>query len=334
MTEEFCRHLRPAKTMVVTLPHEPRGPAHLDRYQAGEVTVVAGMDEAIPERAVWEFAEGLDVVYMVETPYRDDVFDIFRAAGVTTVLHAMPELFRPYWRPDHVWLPTGWRADVIAHTNPQIVPVPVPTDRFRHGDILDNRARATRATFLHPVAPAMLDRNGTRTVLEALELVKTRVRVICTGAPADMVGVRRDVRNRLVDLQWRERIEDDRTRVYPDDAGCLLLPRRYAGLCLPMQEAAGLGWPIVTTDLPPQNEWVHRAGLVRAFKRGDRPMGGGRFDIFEADVTDLARAIDRIAGDPQLAAQAALEHSDWAEATSWNRWVERYVRLLAAACGK
>jgi glycosyltransferase involved in cell wall biosynthesis len=74
----------------------------------------------------------------------------------------------------------------------------------------------------------------------------------------------------------------------------LLLPRRYGGLSLVMQEAWATGMPVVGLDRVPENAW---AGVVPADAAdGDVvPMKGGNFTLSDADPAEYARAWTELA---------------------------------------
>lgn len=331
LTYEVCRHLHPDKTFIVDMKERGRGPCHPERYQWGEVTVNRGHNNDIPEEKVRRFADGLDVVYAAETSYREDTFDIFRRAGVRTVLHAMPELWRPKdSQPDAVWAPTSWMVDELIKVgrlppSVRVVPVPVPTDTFTA--VPERAGEVTRGCLLHLSAPAFHDRNGTELCNRALHQLTEAVKVIYSGGSVPpQFPVNRG--GRRVETDILPGSTYDRRDAYPAGCGALLLPRRYGGLCLPMQEAAALGWPIVTLDLPPQQEWVHPDLLVEPTLGDQVKMVNGWFHVYQCNPRRLADAVDRLVRDRDLwaaARQASLVH---AASISWDVWASRYRQLL------
>lgn len=320
MTDEFFRHLRPDRTLVVDMGDAGRGPVHLDRYPGA--AVVRGHNEAITPNMVTRFCQGLDIVYSAETFYREDFAVLARQAGARTVLHAMPELYRrDMAQPDVLWVPTSWELQRMP-IGTQVVPVPVPADRFK--------ARpGTPGVWYHPVAPAMLDRNGTRDTFDALAWVKEPATMIFVGG--EKPG---PIYNRYgtdVTVRWVEHQSADRWDAYPAEASGMVIPRRYAGLSLPMQEAAGLGWPIISSDLPPQNDWIPREALATAAEDRNVKMVGGFFPVYRTSVQEIAAAMDRVTGDEtvrQLCAKASATH---ASRLSWVEWEYRYRELLEEA---
>jgi hypothetical protein len=71
----------------------------------------------------------------------------------------------------------------------------------------------------------------------------------------------------------------------------MVLPRRYAGLCLPMNEALMSALPVFMTNISPNNyvlpsEWLVKTRLIETFRTKVR------IELFEADALALAEAID------------------------------------------
>lgn len=322
ITEEFQRHLLPDRTLVIDMGAAGRGPNHLDRYPGAQI--VHGADEAITPEMIYRFCKGVDLVYTAETFYRSDFCVLARQAGCRTLLHAMPELWRQDMaQPDAVWVPTNWELGRMPHGT-QVVPVPIPRDRFPAGN-----PTTRKGVWYHPVAPAMLDRNGTRDTFDALAWVKQPATMIFVGG--DKPG---PIFNRYgtdVTVRWVPAQARDRWDAYPHEAGGMVLPRRYAGLSLPFQEAASLGWPIVASDLPPQNEWIPREGLAAANETRTVKMVGGFFPVYGTSLQGIATAMDTLVSDTaawQVCTKASETH---ARRLSWDEWTPRYVELLEEA---
>jgi hypothetical protein len=248
---------------------------------------------------------------------------------VKLVVQANPELYRPDDLGAHVpVLPTHWERDRFP---PGTAILPVPVDRVR---LPPRRNPGTPvATFLHVAAPAMLDRNGTDLVLAALPYVQAECRLLVhvpSGVPVPHVLRRqpRGLRVGNVEVMARAGVENY-WDVWTEDVGALVLPRRYGGLSLTMQEAFSLALPVVTTDLDPQKGWMGTS-LVPVKNPRPTPMKGGDFDVWTCDPHDLAIAMDRLATDADHAASLS-ERADRQGATlDWEHWAPLYRETLAA----
>lgn len=317
-TAEAFRHLHPDRTLVVHTSHRTRGRCELDRYQGANVRAIPSSPSRDDAR---EFMRGLDVVFTCECLYLPEWMVDAKRLGVSVVVQANPEMYDPIeLRGARVVLPTEWEARRVPHES--ILPVPVALDRFTY------RERTEARVFYHPSSPAMADRNGTALVLAALSYVRSDIEVIVRGARNREDIVRAPRRGpRSVKLTELSFTEDPYWDAYPERADVLLMPRRYGGLSLPMQESAALGMPCVTLDLPPQSAYPH-AVLVAPTTATALAMKGGVFPVWDANPRELAKAIDRLASSPPLVGRLSRTSRAWAESRSWSALGEQYAVTL------
>jgi hypothetical protein len=76
-----------------------------------------------------------------------------------------------------------------------------------------------------------------------------------------------------------------------DGFDAVVLPRRYAGLCLPMNEALLSALPVFMTNVSPNNfilpsEWLVKSDSIGTIRTKVR------IELFEADPRSLAKTID------------------------------------------
>jgi glycosyltransferase involved in cell wall biosynthesis len=313
MTQEFFRHMHPDKTMVIDLMGAGRGDARLSRFPGAQVN--HGYNGDISEATIRGWLGGLDVVYAAETWYRDDFCDIARDMGVRTVLHVMPELYRAdQAQPDCIWLPTHWERGRVPHR--EIMPVPAARDRFPW------RKRTLAEHFVFVGAPAFHDRNGMQLVVDALPAVRSHIRFTFTGPVAPD-----PISTETVAVEHRQPTTEYWGAI-PASADVLVLPRRYAGLSLPMQEAACLGLPIITLDLEPQRRWLPAGTLIPATVHHRARMVGGTFDVHTCPPGLIAAAIDALAERPHIVAEASEASDAHAEWLAWEHWGPVYRKRL------
>ena len=152
----------------------------------------------------------------------------------------------------------------------------------------------------------MLDRNGTDSLLDALRYCRTPFEVLVRGRD-DLpvtIGMTRITRLPPAAHYWD---------AYPPEADLMVLPRRYGGLSLSMQEAAAAGLPTVTLDIEPQRQWTDPAGLVAAtVHRPQVPRRGGRFDVWTCHPRALAHRLDDLAQHPEVVARMRAHALAWA----------------------
>lgn len=323
-TWEAWRHLRPERTLLIDMAEHGRGECQPDRFRGdfGLVYIVRGYPE---DRHVEKFVDGLDAVFTCETFYSPRFVRLAKRHGVRCVAQCNPELYDAHHLAGaHVVLPTSWEAERVPGA--EVLPVPIGLDRFAG----ERRQRTEARVFYHPTAPAMLDRNGSLLVRQALPFVKSQVTVIIRGAEGlHGFASSRQITD-TVQLVELPNTPEPYWAAYPPDADVLLLPRRYGGLCLPMQETAALGLPTITTALAPQVDYPH-AWYVPAERPSPVDMKGGRFDVWNADPRLLAAMIDELAARPDLVADLSEAALEWSAALAWEHHQDAYGEVLAGA---
>lgn len=314
-------HLRPARTLVVRV-EDPRGDEYPEQYLDDPNVMLLGRRNHITDAEARAFTRGLDHVLSVEGFYGRP----FDRLPVQTTVVANPELFDPHAaRADRVVVPTPWELGRMP-AGTEVIPHPTsppenPTYR---------RQRDTVTTFLHVAAPAMLDRNGTEPLMEALRKVRAPCELIVRaanrksphqGQASFQVG--------HVAVHWDDRPVRHWWENYPPEADCLVLPRRYGGLCLVAQEAAACGIPNLMTGLPPQQWWP--GWRTRVAGGLHYQMKGGAFTVHKPYVPDLARWMTELAGGEHDVAGMSADSLEWAESISWDCLLPRWEALCHEA---
>lgn len=326
-TWEFWRHVRPEATILMAFGDKARGGEYPDRYrdmvEGQEVALNPTGETMLMKGSMKWLLDRCDVVYSAETFYREDFTEVARSRGVATVLHANPELYRAVDQPTALWAPTDWEVGRMPDYT-DVVRFPVATDRFRSVQ----RTGPVR-TFVHMAAPAMMDRNGTNLVLQALPYLRNPVRVVLIHAPESLAG-----QTGAATVEVRNEDHENYWEGWNDNSfDMLVLPRRYAGLCLPLQEAAACGIPALSLQLQPQENWPG-VTCVPTSRSKKVTMAGGVFPVWDANPQILARAMDRLSVQPnELTAlsEGAVEH---ANQISWDTLLSEYRDRLKIAANK
>jgi hypothetical protein len=294
---EFVRHLRPGKVLGIDLSAE-RGYSPIRAHFPSSTHWTSGF----PTRdEIGDFLEGCSTVLTFETAYGPDLFPVARERGVKTVLVVMPEYlpaYGPGLGPDLFVNPTPWAPFKLP--SPVVtIPIPIALDRF---DYPRERPLDTPLRLAHPAGRVVgRDRNGTILVEKASRLfsqpVTTKVQEGRPGA--------RDLTNYFDVLV---------------DADVLVLPRRYGGLCLPMQEAAAMGIPTVLLDVGGYREMGWPASLlVPARKLLTRRMRGNVIVHYETRPPLLAKYVNALLDDEDHYARTSDYVRSWAEERSWEK---------------
>lgn len=329
LTWEWYRHMKPDRTLLV-IPQTVQKAglsSHEERYP--DATVIRQDARALLDpKIVRPWLAGLDVVYSAETFYDWRVCRWAKELGVATVVHAMPEFTRREWfpHPTQWWLPTSYRAEYFPAGTRQ-VPVPIPTDRWPTPR--DFRDPSLPLTWLHIAgAQTVSDRNGTRAVMRALRHTRSRVRLdvftqdeLELGSPPPNVSIEVDGNRGSLSDYWR-------LYEYSD---VLLLPRRYAGLCLPALEAMGAGLPVVMTNMRPQvKDWPISTVRTQRSSMAWRWVDGS-IECGDADVEALGSLIDAWNEDRGIYERAKRDSDAWVSLNSWDALRPRILEELALA---
>lgn len=312
ITHDFYVNMRPARTLVVDMGRHAHGfTQHLERYPGAMMVPFNGgrLNEPVMRR----FFRGLDVAVFYETAYDHRAYDIARAVGCRTVLMTMPEFHRHVTEnlphPDVVWAPTSWRLDTLP-ADTRVVPVPVAGDLA-----VTHRRRDGLLRVLHVAGHRTSgDRNGTIAFLRALRLVQRPVYVRVISQDQRLPNVAGIPRHVTVSRQLGG-VADYR-RLY-DATDVLVMPRRYGGLCLPVQEALAARLAVVMTGCEP-NLTTWPVAPIRSQPGTTIRTPGGPVTLQDPDPADLATVIDRLAGDPAEVDALKARARDWATVHTWD----------------
>lgn len=329
-TFEFFRHMQPAKTLVIDVGHLYDDRAHTNKWTDRTRYPGAIFAEGwIPDRAtICAFLEGLDVVFTAETTYHPHFIDIAHSLNVRVVIQPNWEFYDPRQHPDLWAVPTTWHYDDFPEPK-TLLPVPIATDRFLgdFGVFPPLAAGNLPKHFLHVVGrPAVEDRNGTRDLLEALEHVTAEVRVTIRCQQGGYVtGLKPRLRTpKNVTLEIDPGDIENYWDLYTGDV--MIMPRRFGGLCLPVNEALGAGMPVIMPDVSP-NEWLPTDWLVPAGWQ-KRFLAKQHVDVYGVNPIDLARKIDQFATDPEFYLKARDEAQRLRAEYSWETLKPRYEEVL------
>lgn len=279
-TKSYYDWLKPDKTVIIDISKLNGTKQHYEWYNNALAI------EGIPDNSQLDLIlDDIDVLLTAETPYNLNLYRRARERGVKTICVENPEfvdyeLYPQYELPDLVILPSIWLEDKIrAMAEPRgtkVVQLHHPVDRLAYP--YRNR---TSARFMHVAGrPAANDRNGTYDFLDA--------------CPDGIVTTQND------DLAWQLRKRYRHSNVYTNITDpkllyqlgdIMVLPRRYGGNCLPLNEALSSGMPVIMPDISPNNHLLPKEWLVPAHKDG---YFTPRFDvdIYRVTPQDLADKLD------------------------------------------
>lgn len=183
--------------------------------------------------------------------------------------------------------PSHWNTDkVIDKYGDRVVylPPPINMQEFKHNRALNFNRSGTKR-FLHVLGKqATHDRNGTQIVLEALAYTKANFELVIKS----QYEVKFEITDNRVTVDTSN--SNDFTDLYKDfDA--MILPRRYGGLCLPMNEALSSGLPVIMSNISPNSRILPKKWLVSANKT-DTFVARPPVDVYTTNAKSLAKKIN------------------------------------------
>lgn len=289
-THELVKMLNPEKILIIdSSTFHNKNMQHYEWYEGRNMVISRGF----PDNGVLlKFFEGLKVVMSCETFYNKRFVALARRKRIKTILQYNFE-FLDYLSnnetvlPDVLLAPSLWRFEEVEErfsSKCLVKHLPPPTDEniFSNNKII-NTKRTNRLLHIGGKA-AIYDRNGTDSVVDMLKYSKHDYELVIKSQTSLNID-RSD--SRLTPIVGNEKNREDMYRGY--DA--MILPRRYAGLCLPMNEALMSGLPVFMTNISPNNlilpkKWLAESYFVKDF------MARIGIKLYEANPESLADIVD------------------------------------------
>lgn len=340
-SRDFVEHMQPTKVLIDDLSAHNGMP--VDHSWCPNARVVEHNDFVFdnghgPNEHIEWLTDDVDIIVIQETPLNHGLFVRARQKGVKTLQIVNAEFVdgyrHPDWpRADYVGMPTSWHNDEVRQLDMgEMVSWPIPVDRKK----FPYRKIERCETFVHIIGrPTYLDRNGTLTFLEAARRLNVRrpgrfqYRVFFQEptdpkAQQHFEGVFKALeRAEAQGLIGITTDFDDPKDMY-QQGEVLVLPRRYGGLCLPMQEALSCGLPVLMTDISPNTDRLPKGWLVPArFK--DNFFFHAPVDVYDGDDYELSWAMEAFDKDMT---EANIKADEIAEALSWDNLKPYYLETL------
>lgn len=322
-TYSFYKHMCPVKTLLVDLSAFNKMATHHGRYSEGEVRITEG----IPNVGDVEWlTDDVDAIFVCETPLNYLLFKTAKGKGIPTVLQYnyefldyMQDLSKPV--PTVLAAPTNWnRVEVENLSIAPVIDLPVPVESVE-ARVIDE----CEVMFHIAGKQAIHDRNGTYDFIEA---------AIACGNKFDYIIYAQwlnDATKRFIEEAGQN---IDLTVIYdtPDyqdmykTGDVLVMPRKYGGLCLPMQEALAYGIPVIMPDIEPNGyrlhaDWLVKAEKVRSFNARTE------IDIHDVNIEDLAFKMLNFL-DTDFMRWSNIEATQAGKELSWEKLKPYYQTIL------
>jgi glycosyltransferase involved in cell wall biosynthesis len=291
-TMELVKMLNPDKILLINSQFFNNNQQHPEWYK--DYNVIETRKGMPRTNEVLSFLENIDVVISCETFYHLELVDLAKQKGIKTILQYNYELFghlvHPEWTlPDILLAPSIWNLDVIVEkfgSKTQVMHLPPPTDHTLFNQAKEINLSKDHKRILHIAGKkAAKDRNGTESILKMMKYSKEDYELIIKSqTPLNLICNDSRVKIETGNL-------DNRQDMY-SGFDAMVLPRRYAGLCLPMNEALMSALPVFMTNISPNNailpdKWLAESGQI------DRFRTKSMVNVYDVKSDSLARIIDK-----------------------------------------
>lgn len=311
-TRNLAKLLDPTRVLIIDSTPFNRNKQYFDTFKEYESLISNGFPD---DRTVRRFLYNIDAVVTCELFYSNTLIDFANRNGIRTYnqfnYEFLDNLNNPSLPlPTKFLAPSYWHLEDMQEKYPdRVVYLPPPIDEKKFISVqIDNLTRKGKPRFLHVVGRmAYNDRNGTLDLLKSLKYTKSDFELVLKvqDSSTDLEQFK-DPRI-TIDYSSPENEED----LYRDfDA--MILPRRYAGLCLPMNEALMSALPVIMTDIDPNNQVLPPEWLVPAVDAG-YIQTRTQIPLYSVIQTELAKKIDwlchtNLVQKKELAANIALNN--------------------------
>lgn len=327
-TKGLYDHLSVSKTMLIDLSSINRMPVHEDWYRYDIRT------HGFPtNQQVDDFLKDLDVVFVCENPLNYYLFERAKELGVKTIQQPNYEFFEYMFkpelpRPDALALPSRWNEEAIRATGlfDRIEYLPLPVDT----SVLSLREITEVKTLFHVAGrTASLDRNGTLTYINAVRRmprnINARFLLYCQTPTPEIRNLVRSTRIELI-----ESVVEPKS-LY-EEGDIMVLPRRYGGLCLPLNEAIGCGIPVLMPNIDPNNKWLPIEWLVPVMRKFRDFRSKSDVKVYDTDPLALAKQMINLYLHPEKVQFMHKQALSLREELCWDNMKPKYDEFIENVC--
>lgn len=327
-TYELTKMLNPDKVLLINSFYFNKNKQFPENYAGYDVT--ESSRGFLTDEEVRNFLKDIDVVLSCETFYNGNFIRIAKELGVKTILQYnfefLSNLTNPKLpTPDVFIAPSMWNFDTVCNkfgNVSEVVFLPPPTSVEKFAKAKEINAKEHKK-ILHVAGKiADADRNGTNTVLEMLKhSVADYELVVKVQNPEKLGSVPSDPRLRIDSSN-----PNNSADLYVGfDA--MVLPRRYAGLCLPMNEALISGLPVFMTNVSPNNLVLPKDWLISSKQIG-KIKTRTILPVYAGDAAELGGMIDEYLNNEEKQKEKEKAFTIGTQTFSPESLKEKYLKII------
>lgn len=314
-TRNIVNMLKPDKILLIDSRPFNENKQHPEWY--AEYPCITTKRGFASREEIVEFLDGIDVVFTCESFYSNSFLHLAEKRKIKTINQYNYEFLDLIKDPDQIMpsmlvSPSVWNIDrvkKILKGRTQVLYLPPPLDSDDFAIMRENNISKTYNRILHIAGKfASKDRNGTSTVIDMLQYSTADYELVIKSQTL----IETDCRDPRLTID----VSNTEANAYLYDGfDAMVLPRRYAGLCLPMNESLMSGLPVFMTDISPNNYVLPEEWLVQS-EMTDKLMTRMWLDVYAANPKKLANLIDNYVesndkeDQKKKAYQIALQHFD------------------------
>lgn len=291
----LTRMLRPDRLLYVDSTSFNGAEQHPEMYEGFQMQVSRGFPTNLDSA---RFMKGLTHVITAETIYNPKMYEIARMSGCKTFTQLnwefLDHLVNPHMPKPYLWLmPSYWKLEEMQNrfSNVVMLPPPIIMSDFKRARDVNMKRMGTRKRFLHVMGKvASHDRNGTFDLIDALKYSTGDFELVIRSQymVQEYIDLVKDPR-----VIFDVRNVEDQNDMY-QNFDLMIMPRRYGGLCLPMNEALASAVPVIMPAISPNGRVLPADWLVPADRTHDF-MARTLIDVYRTDPVTLGKRLDYFA---------------------------------------
>lgn len=262
--------------------------------------------------SVDELLDKVDKLIFFETAFDWQIIRKARERGIETILVTHYECTPnpPYYWPDKLIAPSDLDYEIYKDVGLPLARINIPVETPWN-------ERTVAKTFICNGGHGGIGgRNGISELLDAMKYVTSPIKLIVRAQNGGLVSddPRVEIVNHSVPYEdlWKE-------------GDVLILPEKFGGSFLPMQEAFASGLAVMASDRKPTNQWLPKELLIPVSGYTKKKVGM-EFDCAIVDPKAIAAKIDEWYGKDISA--ISKQGKQWAQLNSWKVLKPRYEAFL------